>query len=94
MKKKSTQDNKRKRKCRAKQAEVALRVINRTGTQECSELGKDKVSKGTLQEWVDKGPKPQCLDQQRDKIPREQARDKDGSDSEESLSERSEPSLK
>ena len=94
MKKDSTQDNKRKRKCRAKQAEVALRFINRTGTQEGSELGKDKVSKGTLQEWVDMGPKLQCLDQQRDRIPREQARAKVESDSEESLSERSEPSLK
>ena len=64
------------------------------GTQEGSELAKEKVSKGTLHEWIGKRPKPQYLDQQGDRITKEQARAKVESDSEESLSERSEPSLK
>ena len=73
---------------------IALEKLNRKKESEDFELVKDKVSKEAHSEQIDKGPKPQNLDQQGDKITREQARDKDGSDSEESLSERSEPSLK
>ena len=73
---------------------IALEKLERKKESEDFELIKHKVLKEAHSEQIDKGPKPQYLDQQGDKITRKQARDKDGSDSEESLSERSEPSFK
>ena len=53
-----------------------------------------KVFKGTAGEWIDQGPLPRYIYHEKGNIVRQPARAKVESDSEESLSERSEPSLK
>ena len=93
MKKDSTPENKRKRKCRAKQAEAALEKLLRVEGPESFEVVDHKFFKGSAGEWIDQGPLPRYILHENGIIAVQHARAKFDSDSEETLSERSEPSL-
>ena len=94
MKNESTSDNKRKRKCKAKQAEDALETILRVDGPESFEVVDHKFFKGSACDWIDQGPLPRYILHEKGNFAGQHARAKVDSDSEEPLSERSEPSLK
>ena len=93
MKKESTPDNKRKRKCRAKKAVVALEALLRVDGHKSFEVVDHKFFKGSAGEWIDQGPLPRYIHLEKGNITGQWAIAKLDSDSEETLSERSEPCL-
>ena len=93
MEKDSTPKNKRKRKCRAKKAEVALETLLRVDGPKSFEVVDHKFFKESAGEWIDQGPLPRYILHEKGNITGQWAIAKFDSDSEETLSERSEPSL-